>query len=108
MTRIARFAVFAIASLALAGGACTPLAPGETLMRHEKGDDTMVLQATDTGTYALYEWGSMTPRFKVPLKKGDTYGFRKAADGGKTMVVWGENSREYPEARYYWKLADKD
>ena len=94
-----------IAALAAAPG-CATLAKGETLMRHEKGEQGLVLKVEKDGEYALLMGNDITPKFKVPLKRGDAIGFKTAADG-KVTAVWANEERPLEDGRYYWKFTAK-
>ncbi len=93
-------------SLLFAPSGCATLAKGETLMRHEKGEQGLVLKVEKDGEYALLMGNDITPKFKVPLHKGDNIGFKTAADG-KVTAVWGSEERPLDDGRYYWKFTAK-
>ncbi len=95
-----------LSSLLLFQPGCATLAKGETLMRHEPGEQTLVLKADKDGEYALLKGNDITPKFKVPLRRGDNIGFKSAPDG-KISAVWGNDERPIDDGRYYWKYVGK-
>ena len=93
-----------IASLVLAIGllsGCAAVQRGTTVAKWEKGSQQdLVLKALKSGEYALLRGSDFKPQFVVPLRKGDSIGFRRTGD--KVMAVWGDESRELQDAKYYW------
>jgi len=95
--------------LAGAIGGCG-LQPGTTTITFAGGKNSPPpIEASESATYALYASNSGNALYTVFLKRGEEYGFRKAADGS---VVAFARDREIPlqnwlATSYFWKQRGK-
>jgi hypothetical protein len=93
-----------IAGLLLAG---CGLQPGKSVSTYNRGNQAIVGEAPQDGSYALYKAGSTTPLATFTLKKGDKLGFRKGSDE-KEFAVAGTNEVSIETSTltrtFFWKL----
>jgi hypothetical protein len=102
----------ALTLILLAGFVGCGAQPGKSTMTLSRGKNPPPpAEALADGVYAVYASNGTTPIYSLRLKEGDTYGFRKNADG--TQVAFAkkrnEDERVIPlEARlatsYMWKF----
>jgi hypothetical protein len=93
-------ALMALLAIGMLSG-CAMVQRGTTIAKWESGTkNDLVLKALDDGKYALLKGSDYKPQFIVELRRGDPIGFRRAGD--KVIAVWGNDSRELEDGKYYW------
>jgi len=80
--------------------------PGTTVVKFKEGQQPLMAQALENGTYALYASTDATPVARYALRQGDRLGFRQ--EGNQIIAVAGNNEVPLDQNRmaktYYWKM----
>lgn len=78
---------------------------GKTVFTAGPNSGDVVGTAPQDGQYMLYTSMSPNPTLTVPLKQGDTLGFRKTSDG-RIEAVYKDKTYDFDKgtAQVYWKV----